>query len=220
MGLMPCTILAHWIPTNMSIDPKSDNIAILDNPLPVADVVDSPSLLERAKTLDMDLSFAEALNVPLSSSEATTVMEEELIRLELNDSRFDGDWKAQWPYVAATVLSLQLADALARSNNDEEIYTLCEGCEALNTTSVDSLSSLNGEAPRHMPRSNQTNFIASVNNQPERYTPVTRKLERYGYGWALKRPTEWLAAAVLVLHALLGIVHIAVVTQRRWRCYA
>ncbi|KAI1622147.1 hypothetical protein EDD37DRAFT_507979 [Exophiala viscosa] len=228
LGLMPCTILAHWIPSNMSIDPKLNNVAILDNPLPVVDVVDVPSLFERATTLDIDMAFANAVNAPTSSPNSHTVIETEILPMALNftngQPQFDGSWGDLWPYAVATVLSLQFSDALARSNDDFLTFLLCEGCanqtESPGYSAVKNLAGLNGGPAEIIPESSQTSWIEEKKNRTDLHTVVNWKLERYGYGWAMKRPTEWLAATVLRLHALLVIVHVVVVTRGKWRCYA
>lgn len=46
--------------------------------------------------------------------------------------------------------------------------------------------------------------------------PVHWTVERYGYGWGLKRATEWLAAIVILLHTLLDLAHLLIVLVRRW----
>lgn len=128
-GLIACTIAPHWVPTNMSADPNSDNVAILDHPDPF-DIVKSTELMSRAIPIEIDLAYAKRVNIHLPSL-SVNVLEKELRPIAFVRSpkyQYDGSWELRWSWVAATLLSMQLTDALARVNAWTPMMTFCQQC--------------------------------------------------------------------------------------------
>ena len=221
-GLIACTIAPHWVPTNMSADPNIDNVAILDHPNPF-DVVNSTELMSRAMPIELDFSYAQRVNTRLPSL-FINVLEHEFRSLAVVTSpryQYDGSWKTRWSWVAATLLSMQLSDALARVKTLTPMMTFCERCT--NQTLDPGMSLLQDLSVQNSPYSAKPKFASSadefaneIKSQPDLYMPVQWTVQRYGYGWGLKRATEWLAAIVILLHTLLVLAHLLIVFVRRW----
>ena len=222
-GLIACTIAPHWVPTNMSADPNNDNVAILDYPNPF-DVVNSTELMSRAIPIELDLSYAQLVNIRLPSL-FINVLKHELRPLAIFSSpeyryQYDGSWKLRWSWVAATLLSMQLSDALARIKTLTPMMTFCERCadQALDPgkSLVQDLSVQNSPYSGKIIASSADEFANEIKSQTDLYMSVQWTVQRYGYGWGLKRATEWLAATVIILHTLLVLAHLLTVSVRRW----
>ena len=221
-GLLACTIAPHWVPTNMSADPNIDNVAILDHPRPF-DVVNSTELMSLATYIELDLSYAQRVNTRLSSL-FVNVLELELRPLAVVTSpkfQYDGSRKMRWSWVAATHLSMQLSDAIARVKTLTHMMTFCELCANQTVNPGKSLlqdlsvqNSLYSAKPRFA--SSADEFANEIKSQADLCMPVQWTVQRYGYGWGLKRATEWLAAIVISLHTLLVLAHLLIVLARRW----
>ena len=135
--------------------------------------------------------------------------------------QYDGSWKMRWSCVAATLLSMQLSDALARVKTLTHMMTFCQRCanQTLNPgkSSLQDLSvqnSLYSAKPKFASSANE--FANEIKSQPDLHMPVYWTVQRYGHGWELKRATEWLAAIVISLHTLLVSAHLLIVLERRW----
>jgi hypothetical protein len=223
-GLIACTIAPYWVPTNMSADPNIDNVAILDYPKPF-DVVNSTELMSRARPIELDLSYAQLVNIRLPSL-FINVLEHELRPLAIFSSpkyqhQYDGSWKLRWSWVAATLLSMQLSDALARIKTLTPMMTFCERCADQTydpgKSIVQDLSVQNSPySGKKKLASSADEFANEIKSQPDLYMPVQWTVQRYGYGWGLKRATEWFAAIVILLHTLLVLAHLLTVSVRRW----
>lgn len=128
-GLMACTVVPYWMPTNMSTDPNVDNIAILDNADPL-DIVNSTELMDRAVPIGLNLSYAKRINTHLPAL-GIDVLEHELRALAFDRTgghTYDGSWGKSWSEVGATLLGMQVADALARVKSRMPTMTYCELC--------------------------------------------------------------------------------------------
>lgn len=223
-GLIPCTIASHWIPTIMARDPNVDNVVIVDNPDPMG-VVNSKDFMRKARNIDIDLSYAEAVNINLSTR--TTVLEYELGYLSFSNSEtgihlYDGTWHC-WDWLVSTLLSLQLSDALARLDYLVPMFVYCQDCINLtsnaSTSWAHNIDDLNNPLSiQKVPVNSSVTLLHNVNAHPELYTPIQWRVEHFGYAWSFNRATKFLAATVVILHSLLVIVHLLFVCVRRWRC--
>ena len=229
-GLIPCTIASHWIPTTMARDPITDNVVMLDNPDPMG-AVTSTALMQKARNISIDLSYAEVVNRDLGG---ITVLEFELqylsyaqIQLDGNLSipGYDGGWNEKWPWLVSTLLSLQLSDALARLNHDVSMLVYCKDCNdhpfnISQTSYAQNIADLNNFYSIHvMPNDSAVSLPQNITKHPELYTPVQWRIEHFGYAWGFDRVTKILAATVIILHLVLLVAHLfIVVCVRQWRC--
>lgn len=217
VGLIACTIAPHWIPTNMSADPNTDNVAILDNPHPLLSLKSS-ELLDRAVPIAVNISYAHKVNTRLESL-SINVLEHELRALSIVQSpkyEYDGSWGLRWPFVTATLLSMQLTDALARIKSRTPMMTFCEGCAAGGKSLLQDLSIQNSPYSGKAENMSADIFADSIKARSDLYTPLAWTVQRYGYGWGLNSPTEQFAATVISLHAVLVFAHLLIMLLRRW----
>lgn len=221
-GLIPCTISTHWVPTHMSYDPNTANAAILDNPH-LRDFLHSQYLTPRARSIDINISYANIVNAELGSPE-NRVLDYELGFLttgENKDFRFDGSWGKKWSWVVSTLISLQVSDALARIKERMAMMVLCEGnnCYDHKFVTVQNIRPQNSPfSIRPIPNNDLSAYHENIMAHPELYTPAEWTIERYGYGWGFNEVTEWLAAVVLALNAAIVLAHLFFVLIQKWRC--
>ncbi|KAL9611914.1 MAG: hypothetical protein Q9167_003467 [Letrouitia subvulpina] len=224
-GLIPCTTVSHWVPTTMARDAVTDNIVILDHP-DLMDIINSSKLMDKARSIDVDISFAEAVNTIVLDN--LTAIEFELENLAFNRSTpiptYDGEWGSKWRYLVSTLLSLQLSDALARINHNMSMMVYCKDCDpgwnySKQSFVIDIKDLNNYESLHFVNDSSPDTFAKDTTKHPELYTPVRWRFEHFGYGWAFDRVTKILAAIVVILHLWLVVAYLLVVVfVRRWRC--
>ena len=134
--------------------------------------------------------------------------------------QFDGSWKQRWSWVAATLLSMQITDELARIKTDTSMMTYCHLCanktEHPGESLILNLAQQNSPYTKTATNRSEEVVADDIKTKSELYMPVNWTVERYGYGWSLKRTTEILAAVVLLIHTLLVLSHLIVLTLRRW----
>lgn len=222
-GIIGCRFAVHWISTDMSTDPTRGGIAVLDVPSPI-DVVNSTTLMASSTPVNVDLSYANRTNARIPST-SISVLEYELSRLSFRHpkDRFDmfagrGNWTDRWSYIVATILSMQLADALARLKTRVPIEILCNGCPQGNSSSkIQSLARQNNADSAAGTNESALVLAEKIKAHSDQYTPVSWTVHRYGYGWSLRDMTKILSAVLLLLHCFLVLVHFVVVAKRSWQ---
>ena len=222
-ALIACTTIAHFIPTVMSSEPKTDNVATIDNPDPYF-IVNSTDLMKQAKQISLSHEYLNATN-PQIGGRRGKVHEYNLQPLAAQSSGvgkpylYDGSWNSSWPWVVSTVMSMQIVDALARvqyHGNDNKMMTLCEKC-ASGTVILDLAKQNTGWRQEHVDY-HTVEFKSTLEaTRAGGYLPLTIKAERYGYGWIIQDASEWAAAVVLMLHSALVLGHVALALGRGWR---
>jgi hypothetical protein len=221
-GLMPCTIESYWIPTRMSLDPMFGNTVVLDTADPM-DAVKSAELMEQALDLYIDLSYLDVLNTAVPDREPPLGV----IAWELNwlsykpGNGFDGVWKDRWPWLVATVLSLQLTDGLTRYADVEALYYWdIPPNSPINKSFVVDLrySSSLDVYDYSLPAKYGRGFAEYIRGSPQLHTEVVWTVKRFGYAWGFGRATKYLALIVVASHTLWILVYISLVIVGRWRC--
>ncbi|KAL9037344.1 MAG: hypothetical protein Q9214_005743 [Letrouitia sp. 1 TL-2023] len=204
----------------------TDNVVMLDHPDPM-DIINSSNLMDKARSINVDISYAESVNIIMPNN--STTLEFELENLAFNRSIpipiYDGSWGNKWRYLISTLLSLQLSDALARINHNMSMMVHCKDCNkpgfnVSNTSFVQNIADLNNPNSLYFMHGSSLDTLAQDKTKhPELYTPVRWRFEHFGYGWAFDRITKILAAIVVMLHSLLVVAHLLVVVfVCRWRC--
>ncbi|KAI4217429.1 MAG: hypothetical protein LQ351_000024 [Letrouitia transgressa] len=224
-GLTSCTTISHWVPTTMARDAVTDNVVIVDHPDPLA-IISSSSLMDKARSINVDISYAEAQNVLMPNN--MTAIEFELAWLSFTSEPiqiYNGSRGDKWPYLVSTLLSLQLSDALARINQNTPMLVYCKDCNdplfnVSKKSFVKNIADLNlPGSVQIIPDSSVDTLAQDITEHPELYTPIQWRFEHFGYAWAFDRVTKILAAVVVFLHSLLVVAHLLVVVcVRRWRC--
>lgn len=227
-GLMTCITSSHWIPTNLSTDPNVQNVVIMDHPDPIA-TLEGSWFKKYARPVEVTLDFAQHINIPVTNS-TNNVLEYEMKGTQTFGS-YDGAWKWRWPWEVATIVSMQLSDALSRVHPKRStIVVLCEGCQtggylgnpnASNTTTASYLQALDAQNDdangKVYTNSTPQELARKVESQPQYYTPVRWEILRYGYGWTLSKTISWVGVTVVGLHAILVFAHVTVVMFRQIR---
>ncbi|KAL9622932.1 MAG: hypothetical protein Q9160_002650 [Pyrenula sp. 1 TL-2023] len=217
-GLMACTMAAHWVPAGMTSDPRTGNIAIMDESRPL-DIVRSKHFNDTARPIDIDVSYAHAMNLWGFSP---NVVEYELKYFAFNNANqtflaYDGEWGKKWSYLVSALISMQLADALARFRGEMGIMVLCEGQGCYNKTRPvvqDIIYQNNPLTLNRIPESSKAH-IDMVKSHPELYTPIEWTIYRNGYAWGFNSVSKWLAGTVFLIHAILVLGHFALGLKRR-----
>jgi hypothetical protein len=226
-ALMACTMYSTWIPTSISLDPMADNIVILSDPDP-ADIVSSPDKMAETQDLYIDLSYAAAVNANLAGFDPPFTVMEYILRwfylLAYQDvGYFDGFWGARWPWLIASMISLQMTDAVARITADESIAVVWHQ-DPSGSLSSDATYAMNINNMNHFyglydyPSQGDISFPDYARALPDRYTEIEWSVRRFGYAWSFHSITTYLATIVVLLHIVMVVAHTAIATFRCWRC--
>lgn len=218
-GLMACTIAAHWVPAGMTSDPTTGNIAIMDESHPL-NIVNSKRFKDTARPIDIDVSYAHAMNL---WGFTPNVVEYELKYFAFDPANqtflgYDGKWGRRWSYLVSALISMQLADALARLRGEMGIMVLCEGPGCYNKTRPalqDIIYQNNPLTLNPLLHESSKAHIDRVKSHPELYTPVEWTIYRNGYAWGFNSVSKWLAGTVFLVHAILVLGHFALGLKRR-----
>ncbi|KAL9617204.1 MAG: hypothetical protein Q9160_008009 [Pyrenula sp. 1 TL-2023] len=211
-ALFACTVKPFWVPTTMSRDPTTDDIVTLDNPKPYS-ILTNKDLMKKSRDLNIDMSFAESLNVDLQGPHSRNVLEFELSRFAYNQSApyFHGDWIDRWQWLISSVISLQLTDALSRIRHHQTIHVWNH---TIHDSSAKDISFLNDNQSRWYQTSD--NYPDQIRPDPTKYL-VKWEMERFGYAWGFNKSTKVLASIVLLAHVLLIIIHLGIVWKNKLR---
>jgi hypothetical protein len=119
----------------------------------------------------------------------------------------------------ASALSLTLTDALSRiSYADGAAIAWYQASDLIGSFTKNSRNMRMLGGGFDYPGSNEVALPDYARQHPERFTEVLWQTERFGYSWSFRSTTVHIATIVVVLHALSVIVHIGIVTLRRWEC--
>ena len=209
--VIPCSVLVHWVPSQLSVYPKTDrNIHdTYSNPI---DIFNSSSVkLSQLKQLAITEDWWGMLNdygTPISSI--------------LQAPSLGAPEGCLKPYICgqglaycfSTMLGVFLTDALAR-------YV------PANTSNVVYQESHNGSKPyaqnlgffyqEHTPVPNHFwSWLAYAERYPNAWREVTMTVRRYGYAWSFSGVLSMFAGIALLTHMLLALAHVAVVLHGRW----
>ncbi|KAL9618331.1 MAG: hypothetical protein Q9160_006913 [Pyrenula sp. 1 TL-2023] len=226
-GLLACTLAAHWTPTNMSTDPRVDNVAALEESYP-RPALKSKTFAEYSRPITIDATYANKVNSVIPGAKGR-VLEYELQHLAVQQGDpgrglpyvYDGTWTRKWPYVIASLVSMQMADALARVKTKMTMMAYCGRCADQKnnpgSSTIQDLSIQNSPYSAPLTNLSRDEFVINIKSQPDLYHPVEWHVERYGYGWSLNDVTKKLSAALVLIHVILVFLHVAIVSWRRWR---
>ncbi|KIW94620.1 uncharacterized protein Z519_04596 [Cladophialophora bantiana CBS 173.52] len=206
VGLMACTLTAHWVPTTTSIDPSVGNVVIPDYPNPL-DIVNSLGLMGRARLIDIQRSYTHSVNTRLEGLHFN-VLEYELSRFGIKP-----DPSFRWVMEAPVVMGSSYPAVHA---NDR-----CVSPDQHRDN--DGKSTVTNLANQNVPNQNiktgatEADWASDIVTHPDLYMPVSWTVQRYGYGWSLKGATAILGAVVLLVQASLTIVYLVAVILGRWQ---
>ncbi|KAL8801037.1 MAG: hypothetical protein Q9182_004729 [Xanthomendoza sp. 2 TL-2023] len=223
VALIPCSITAHWTPSSPYLDPTSDLVIQESTPNPL----EHPSQWTPIPTISP--AWAETMNPPLTDARGRkSEYIPHMMERYNNDSSSPvvfaepGYGQESIPWRVSMALGLYLTEALARVQSSFWNGTvLCHVDDAHGggeeeEESVYILGNLNARDPRWWPVGMRFSEYA----RREGWAEVGFQVRRYGYGWGFRGLPVKLAAGVLVLQALMGVVHVGVVVFGGWRVKA
>ena len=214
-AVVPCSVLAHWVPSDLSVMPKTDrNIHDThSNPL---EVINS-SYVNLSPQTQIHLSDNWwALLLPSDSDPTTIDSAMHGITMgpagdECLDS-FSGGTQGL-AYRVSTLMGMFFTDAIAR-------YTPI-------TSHVVVQNPANGGKPFAQDLGNfnmpfeeipagYASWLHYAESYPDYWREATITVRRYGYGWCLDGLLVKVATLALLVQALMALTHIAVTTAGRW----
>ncbi|KAL8897741.1 MAG: hypothetical protein Q9207_007054 [Kuettlingeria erythrocarpa] len=235
-GIFPCTILSHWTPVKIWLDPKIDSTVRQDSPEPLQILLANiknesntstlPTLLQ---PIEISIPWAKTLNLPnyqRKFDQQLTLLESSAAHLgylHANDSwRLDpaGGEKAL-PWLLSTILSMHVADGLSRVNSGFRtvLYQLDDMSDS--TGVLKNLDVLYGGSWAGMPRNSgqlgekyarDARGANSTHN-----TEIVWEVKRFGYGWGFENGVSIIVGVVVLLtHIFIVILHLGIVAFGGW----
>ncbi len=213
-----CTVDARWVPTQPWIDPSTDKFVhdYISRPVPdLLQETDRNGLPTPPPPIYIDPGWAESLNVVQSATQNLTGLGALGLACVTALTR-DGApprTRGSDPMIQCldSALAIYLTDGLTRLQSSIPMYFVATGQTPRNTEVLDIHYLDHPWRPG--------NSIASLTlpdfRDPTRFTELYMPVWRYGYGFGFPSGgnggiTLYLATAVLLLHALLALVHMAI----------
>ncbi|KAL8651248.1 MAG: hypothetical protein Q9210_003366 [Variospora velana] len=240
-GIFPCTILSHWTPVSIWLDPKIDSTVRQDSPEPLqillarvnnkTNISISPSILQ---PIEISVPWAETINLPnyyhnnpsLYPSQQLTLLEfsaANLGYLHANDSwRLDpaGGEKAL-PWLLSTILSMHVADGLSRVNSGFPTVLYQRDGTNDSTGVLKNLDVVHiGEwvgMPRNSGHLGESYAREARGENSTHNTEIVWEVKRFGYGWGFENGISIIVGVlVLLMHICMVIVHLGIVAFGGW----
>lgn len=218
-ALFPCTIDARWAPSALIYEPVVSN-TVLSN-------FSDPGMLALAvfaagRPVYIDASYGNALNSVIGSYSLNnlsyTVLEYNLrwfynSRVGTVDHGFG---EGTWQWMLATMISLQMAEALSRVN------PVINGIVWIDKIKQAWDFCLNLEHNAWARTVNETLFTSpnEARAHPKQWTEINWKTEQYVYSWSLRQTPSYLAFIVIALHAAAVVSHFVMTWWKKWQCNA
>ncbi|KAI9727334.1 MAG: hypothetical protein M1828_006954 [Chrysothrix sp. TS-e1954] len=205
-----CLANAVWMNSQLWLEPNEDQVFRSN--------FDNANTAQRGPAhqspfLDLQLSWARALNVPFSSGNDNRTESGMSTVEKLASFCSERQGKDQAPGSALSrclgdTLGLVIADGLARLHSSMPQYLLMgEGKVHALDQILSSLTSYEWNTQDNIGGlANVT--LQDLTSNPSQYTEYAFKLERYGYGWSFNRQPIYLASIVLLLHILFVLLHL------------
>lgn len=224
--ILPCSILAHWVPVSMWLDPRTDNLVYEDSPDPI-DALNRSEYHNLSATTQVVIppSWTSAINnILVYDPPPLAHMAKNFgVHYSVDPPLYVIQGRQKIPWQIATTLGLYVADSLARVNY----------LQAPNASIV-MHDPNNGSIPfvRELDDLNAGNLIFPLGNYMAAYginevdprpyydtdevTAFSLEVQRFGYAWSTRSITVKLAATVLLLQATLAIGHLVILLITSW----
>lgn len=222
VAYLPCTIDAAWAPVKPWLDPKIDRVVLQDSADPLT-ITRDRNKMANSTQMNLNTEWAQTLNPMGAVSYGQNLYDIDIstivaIVLKTGFKHADGMWfvdgggPTSWLF--STILSLQIADGLARMNAYYPIYTCHDNATNSSASFIIDITNIDlGPRPWYPP---DEPFAAVARLNTTEYTEVTWRVERLGYGWGLGGTTIKLAMAALLLHVLLVVIHLVNLVIGGW----
>ena len=231
-AIYPCTLAAYYTPVNVWYDPNAAATVFQDTPDPMDIVKRLSSAGDSEKQdliqpIEVSPTWLDGINTPnyemgWNHSDPST----NLTLLEAEAASFgflhgDLTWKLSpagpIPFLFATVLSMQLADGLARVNFGYETLVIKEYTPNSDnhTGRLHDLDNVNIGGWGGQPSGNWEvigNYAATARTTNSSHnTEILWKVDRFGYGWGFTgndQVTLGLGVAILLVHAAIVVAYV------------
>lgn len=222
VAYLGCTIDAAWAPVNAWLDPKIDNTVLEDSPDPLS-ITTNPKLMSKTTQMNLNIPWAQTLNPMgaidygqnLDNKNISTII---AILLKLGFVHGNGVYEVaapgSVPWICSTILALQVADGLARFDSTSPDVVYYKDANSVSNSFACQLTNINIGNYSWYPPDQDFDVVARSNTSE--WTEVTWQVRRFGYGWGLDGITIKLAAAVLLFHVLLVLIHVPTVIISGW----
>ena len=237
-GIFPCTILSHWTPVKIWLDPKIDSTVRQDSPEPfdilLANVNNktntstSPSILQ---PIEISIPWAETINLPNYYSspdpvQPLTILESSAANLgyfHANDSwRLDpAGGVGALPWLLSTILSMHIADGLSRVNSGFQTVLYERDGKNDSTGVIKNLDFVYNGLWAGMPLNSGEfgeNYAREARSENSTHnTEIVWEVKRFGYGWGFENGVSIIVGVVVILmHIFMVIFHLGIVAFGGW----
>ena len=206
---IPCSLIAHWVPSGLTAYPKTDRSieTNFSNPL---------DILNRS---DIDLSPSNQIQFSDEWWETllydATPIEDMIAGLNAGVSDdghalYYGGWQGL-AYRISTMMSMFFADAIARYSHDgTDIVAVQDYDNGSKPVAYDivAITSQYGQT--------WSNWLLPEEGNQYAWRELQLSWRRYGYAWSFSGLLSKFAAIALVVQILLALGHIVVILSSRW----
>ncbi|KAI4288348.1 MAG: hypothetical protein L6R35_002392 [Caloplaca aegaea] len=237
-GIFPCTILSHWTPVSIWLDPMIDSTVRQDSPEPlqillanVNNKTNKPTSPATLQPINISAPWAETINLPnyfpsLNPTQQLTLLESSAANLGFLHA--NNSWRLApaggekaLPWLLSTILSMHVADGLSRVNSGFATVLYQRDGNNDSTGVLKNLDVVHIGEWVGMPRNsghlgeNYAREARGVNSTHN--TEIVWEVKRFGYGWGFENGISIIVGVfVLLLHICMVIVHVGIVAFGGW----
>ncbi|KAL8856696.1 MAG: hypothetical protein Q9178_006653 [Gyalolechia marmorata] len=240
-GIFPCTILAHWTPVSMWLDPKIDSTVRQDSPEPlqillanVNNKTATSTSSSKLQPIDISIPWAETINLPNYHHNLSFLYpSQHLTLLEFSAANFgylhaNLSWRLDpaggetaLPWLLSTLLSMHIADGLSRVNSGFSTVLYQRDGNNDSTGLLKNLDEVHIGEWVGMPRNsgpNGENYAREARGENStRNTEIVWEVKRFGYGWGFENGVSVvIGMVVLLMHIVMVVIHLGIVTFGGW----
>ncbi len=224
LNVVPCSVLAHWVPANISIDPLVD-LTIYDdtsNPLDLFNSTLDFSSLTQIELSDPWLhQFNDHENNGMPNAVAGLVKNIGDVNVSSIDGRPDF-WATHsnpqgLSWRLSTLLNMYVTDGIARFASDVSSFEYHDTKDPSQRRVYDY--HLLERVPFQTPNGYES-FPAYAHSEGQVWQQVNFRVQRYGYGWSFDDVLIKLSVIPLVVHLLLAAGHVICLISGRWSSMA
>ena len=213
---VPCSFLAHWVPSDMRIFPKTDRNVHTTYANPI-DIVNRS---------DIDLSPSNQIalsddwwSMLFTDPPGPTTTPIEDVLLGISEGPADNGLQQYHrgsqglPYRISTMMGMYFTDAIARYSHLDSMHAIYQDSHNRSEPFAHDLGNFdwaNLDAPP-----GHSSWIQYAERSPQ-WREATVIVQRYGYAWSFSGVLSKFAGVALLVQAALALVHIILVLHGRW----
>jgi hypothetical protein len=196
---IPCTVDARWVPTEMWLLPTSDPIVHETYPDPI-ELLDRIADFQNLQVIHLDLEWVATLNAPTPAISSSDPNPSYLIDMAVWCNE---NWDSELAACITWNLAATFADGIARAYmRVPQIFW--QGSD-IGERKYDPLEALS------LTHENEISYQDLQNSS--RFTAYNVQVSEFGYGYNMSGITIRIAAAILLLHVLVAVIHVSIVLR-------